>query len=347
MHTTHLGTPFIVIGEDIHATRAVRADGIRMTTTPEGRRAFRFVTEDGGDGLLPVGDEFAGNGPTAKVKYVRAAILLALGDGGPDGSAARAFLRSLVLRQAAAGADYLDVNVDEVTDDPAGRRDAMTWLVRLLNTVAAIPLAIDSSDPEVIRAGLEASREHAGPPLLNSASIERRDILDLAAASGCPVVLSAAGATGLPSGVDDRVQNATAMIEAALALGIPVRDLFVDLLVVPVAVEPDAGRQFLDAVGRLRSAYGSELHLTGGLSNVSFGLPARRLVNDVFVRLAAEAGADSAIVDPLATDLDAVFARDRDDRGYRLAADMLTGADPYGMAFLAAFRAGEVGIARA
>jgi 5-methyltetrahydrofolate--homocysteine methyltransferase len=99
----------------------------------------------------------------------------------------------------------------------------------------------------------------------------------------------------------------------------------------------------VDAVRTLRTAFGSDLHLTGGLSNVSFGLPARRLLNDVFIDLAAAAGADSGIIDPVANDPRRTFARDREARPYRLAADVLTGADPYAGAFLKAFRAGELG----
>ena len=118
--------------------------------------------------------------------------------------------------------------------------------------------------------------------------------------------------------------------------------LHVDPLVLPVAVEPEVGAWFLEAVRTLRATFGPEIHLTGGLSNVSFGLPLRKLLNDVFIDLAAEAGADSGIIDPVASDPRRIFAQDRSTRAYRLAADLLTGRDPYGMEFLAAYRAGEL-----
>jgi 5-methyltetrahydrofolate--homocysteine methyltransferase len=113
--------------------------------------------------------------------------------------------------------------------------------------------------------------------------------------------------------------------------------------VLPVAVDPEVGGFFLDAVRALRAAFGAQLHLTGGLSNVSYGLPARKLLNDVFIDLAVAAGADSGIIDPLANDLRRIAGLDRGARPYQLAADLLTGADPYGGAFLRAFRAGELG----
>jgi 5-methyltetrahydrofolate--homocysteine methyltransferase len=117
----------------------------------------------------------------------------------------------------------------------------------------------------------------------------------------------------------------------------------VDALVLPVAVDPEIGGHFLDAVRALRTAFGAELHLTGGLSNVSYGLPARKLLNDVFIDLAIAAGADSGIIDPLANDPRRIAGLDRGARPYQLAADLLTGADPYGGEFLRAFRAGELG----
>ena len=93
----------------------------------------------------------------------------------------------------------------------------------------------------------------------------------------------------------------------------------------------------------LRERFGPEIRLTGGLSNVSFGLPHRKLLNDAFIILAVEAGADSGIVDPVSSRPAEVFARDRASRPFRLAVDVLTGADPGCKAYLKAFRAGELG----
>jgi 5-methyltetrahydrofolate--homocysteine methyltransferase len=195
----------------------------------------------------------------------------------------------------------------------------------------------------VLRAGLAACARRAGPPLLNSAALDRFDVLDLAAGEGVPVVLSASGAGRMPANTEERVANATALIDPATTRGIGLVDLYVDALVLPVAVDPEVGLHFLDAVKALRGAFGPALHLTGGLSNVSFGLPMRRLINDVFIDLAVSAGADSGIIDPVANDPSRVFGQDRAAVSYRLAAGLLTGADAYGGEFLRAFRAGELG----
>jgi 5-methyltetrahydrofolate--homocysteine methyltransferase len=146
----------------------------------------------------------------------------------------------------------------------------------------------------------------------------------------------------MPASAQERVANAARIIEDATRRGIPLGGMHVDPLVIPVAVEPEVGAWFLEAVATVRATYGPEIHLTGGLSNVSFGMPLRKLLNDVFIDLAAEAGADSGIIDPVASDPRRIFTQDRTTRAYARAADLLAGRDMFGMEFLTAYRAGEL-----
>jgi 5-methyltetrahydrofolate--homocysteine methyltransferase len=132
------------------------------------------------------------------------------------------------------------------------------------------------------------------------------------------------------------------MIEAALAKSIPLENLYVDALVFPISVDIQFGNHCLEALRRLRERYGEKIHLTGGLSNVSFGLPCRHLINEVFINLAVEAGADSGIVDSVGNDLNQVFAADQTSRPYQLARDMLLGLDRNCKIFLRAYRKGEL-----
>lgn len=336
--------PFIVIAENIHATRVVLRGGQRVVALPDGRTALPFIDESGAEQFLHVPDAALDGpeGPKQRVKHVKAAVLAGLG---PDPAAAdlgRGYVRAMARRQSEAGAHFLDLNVDEVTTDPDGRVAAMRWVVEAVEDATDVRLALDSSSSVVLLAGLAASSRRAGPALLNSAALDRLDVLDLAAEAGCPVVLSASGVGRMPANAEERVENARALVETATARGLGLGDLFVDTLVLPVAVEPEVGLHFLDAVRALRAAFGPKLHLTGGLSNVSFGLPVRKLINDVFIDLAAGAGADSGIIDPVANDPRRVFGQDRAAVRYRLAADLLTGADEYGGEFLRAFRAGEL-----
>jgi 5-methyltetrahydrofolate--homocysteine methyltransferase len=264
----------------------------------------------------------------------------------PDCSTALSYLRTLTNRQVKSGAHFLDVNVDEISNKLADQLEAMRWLVRMLAPRADVPLSIDSSNLEVIGAGVteaaEAAGSRVGPPMLNSASLERIEALELAARLKGPVVVTAAGESGMPTNAEERVVNASRMVEASLAVGIPLDRIFVDPLVFPIAVDGEYGRHCLDAISELRRRFGTEIHITGGMSNVSFGLPNRRLLNDAFLALAIEAGADSGIVDPTVVSMQRALAMDRTSRPFQLALDVLTGADENCRAYMKAHRAGEL-----
>ncbi len=337
-------SPFIVIGENIHASRVVRRDGSRIAQTASGRPAVR-VPVDGVDELLPVPPviqetrEFK----AGRVKHVMAAVLEGMMNG-PDADLATAYVRWMAARQIAGGAAYLDLNVDEVSPDVDGRLDAMAWLVRVVGPVSTVPLSIDSSDAAVMAVGLDLCDPiwaGGSPPLLNSAAADRQDVLDLAADRRSPVVLSSTGAT-MPTGTDERVVRAVEIIEKALARGLPLSSLHVDSLITPIGVDTEAGAAYLEAVRQLRERYGRELHITGGISNVSFGMPGRRLIGDVFLDLCVLAGQDSGIIDPVAADVTRALSPDRSSEVYRLAAELLTGVDAFGVDFIEAFRSGRL-----
>lgn len=335
---------FIVIGENIHASRVVRADGSRVARTPGGQPAIR-VPVDGDEALLPIPAVIQDTREyrAGRVKHVMAAVLEGMADG-PDAAVAAAYVRWMAARQIAGGAAYLDLNVDEVSPDVDGRLEAMAWLVRVVGPASAVPLAIDSSDSAVMSVGLDLhDQAWAGgaPPLLNSAAADRVDVLDLAADRHCPVVLSSTGAT-MPSGTEERMVRAIEMIEMAQEHGLALPELYVDPLVIPIGVDSDGGAAYLEAVRRLRAEYGPEIHITSGISNVSFGMPGRRLIGDVFLDLCVQAGQDSGIVDPVASDIAQALTPDREAEAYRLAADLLTGVDPFGMEFIEAYRAGRL-----
>jgi 5-methyltetrahydrofolate--homocysteine methyltransferase len=352
MRTSTTGRSLLVIGENLHATRVVKRDGKSATTAEDGRPALAFSDVDGASRVLPVPPAMVAEvEASGKIKHVRAAVLAALAGAAPGADArevseaavARAYVEAMAARQLAAGADYLDLNVDEVADDTATQLAAVRWLVPTIAAVSPVAVALDSSSAELLAAGVAALPEGSPRPLLNSATLERTDVLDLAAAEGCEVVLSAAAGTDLPGTADAKVEAGSRVLEAALARGIAPGACHVDVLVLPVAVDPASGSSFLEAVRRLREIHGPGIHLTGGLSNVSFGLPSRKALNEVFIDLAVEAGCDSAIVDPVGTDLARALDPDRSTRLYALAADALTGRDPYCMTFLTAFRDGSLG----
>ncbi len=343
-----IGQDFVVIGENIHATRVLLRKSERIVANEQGEEGITFTDEDGATRHLRIPEEEKHSQPyqEGRIKHVRIAVQVATAGLQPDCSTALAYLRTLAQRQVKAGAHFLDVNVDEISTKLDEQLDAMRWLVRELAPVVDIPLSIDSSNLEIISAGVEeagkAASSHVGPPMLNSASLERIEALHLAARLQGPVVVTAAGESGMPSDAEERVVNASRMVEASLAAGIPLHQIYVDPLVFPIAVDSEYGRHCLEAITELRRRFGTEIHITGGMSNVSFGLPNRRLLNDAFLILAIEAGADSGIVDPTVVNVQRALTADRTTRPFQLALNVFTGADENCRAYMKAYRAGEL-----
>ena len=183
--------------------------------------------------------------------------------------------------------------------------------MREVEGMCPIPLSVDSSNVETIQAGLEAGDGKSGRMLLNSASLERLEALDLAKQYDTHVIVTAAGESGMPQDDTERIAYASRMVDAALDRGISVADIFIDVLIFPISVDGAFGAHAFDTIRQLRARYGPEIHITGGFSNVSFGLPCRRIVNDVFMCLAVEAGADSGIIDPVTSRPAKVLSIDR------------------------------------
>jgi len=335
--------PFVVIGENVHTTRVLRLDGPEIGPDGEGRESILFTDVEGGSRTLPIPGSEKELQPylEGRAKHVRIAVQAAMNET-DDAEVAGAYLETIVRRQVDAGAHYLDVNVDEVSHRLPEQIATMRWLVSFVQSRTDTPLAIDSSNLEIIAAGFEALGNRAADAMLNSASLERQEALDVSAAHGCAVIVTAAGEKGMPSDAAQRLEYGSRMVELALGRGIPLDRIYVDPLVFPISVDGAFGNHCLDAIRDLRSRYGAAIHITGGMSNVSFGLPNRRLLNDAFLLLAIEAGADSGIVDPVTSDPRRLASLARDSRPVQLALDVLTSADRNCRAYLKAYRAGEL-----
>jgi 5-methyltetrahydrofolate--homocysteine methyltransferase len=344
MKVDGLAREFILIGENIHATRVVLRNGKRVAVSPEGIESVVYQGADGGVRYLAIPDEIkrSQDYEEGRVKHVKIAVKAAMSGREPEAGVGLDYLRWLVRRQEQTGADFLDLNVDEISLRPEEQKSAMQWLVRAVQAMTGLPVAIDSSNIDTIAAGMAACDRRASRPMLNSASLERLEALDLARQYDAPVIVTAAGEKGMPQNEEERVANASRVVDAALAKGIAARDLYIDPLVFPISVDSEFGNHCLRAIRRLRERYGPEIHITGGLSNVSFGLPCRGLLNDTFIALATDAGADSGIIDPVASPLNRVFSIDRQSRPYQLAAEVLLGQDRNCKTFLRAFRKGEL-----
>ncbi len=335
--------PLIVIGEKIHCTRVFKTAGARVKALGDG--AFALTYRRGGEArTLPVPADVAA-GPewaAGKVRHCAVAARQFL-HGDADASARGAdYLQALAEEQAEAGAHFLDVNVDEYSGDPAERVEVMRRVAALVQKATPLPLSIDSSHPDTLRAGLEACDRPRGRPMLNSVSLERLGALDLAAEHDAAVIVSAAGAATMPRTVDERLRNLEDIVGRLRKRGRPDETLFIDPLVFPVATDGANGKAFIEAVAAVRAAFGPAVHITGGFSNVSFGLPNRNLINEVFTWLAVEAGADSGIVDPAQINGARLARVDPGSEGFRLARALLMNEDEFGAEFIAASREGRI-----
>lgn len=205
--------------------------------------------------------------------------------------------QSYVLREALAqeeaGAHILDVNVgvpglDEVT--------LLTQTAEAIQSVSALPLQLDSSDPVALERAL---RRYNGKPLLNSANAKEESlcaILPLVKKYGAGLVCLTLDEEGIPESATGRLALAERIIEAAERYGILRRELLIDALTLPVSAGTENARVTLDTLGAAKRALGVKTTL--GVSNVSFGLPRRDLINTAFFTLALEAGLDAAIINP-------------------------------------------------
>ena len=335
---------FTIIGENVHTTRIVLRRGRMVTTSPDGLESMRFLEADGRARYLTIPEEVkrTQDYDEGRVKHVKIAIQAAMAGKEPEATDGMDYLRRLVERQIAARADFLDLNVDEISLKPNEQKEAMKWLVETVQSITDTPLSVDSSNVEVIEAGLQRCCRRRRRHLLNSASLERVEALDLAVKYDTCTIVTAAGESSMPQGTEERVDNASRMVDAALERGLSLKNLYVDPLVFPISVDSEFGNHCFEAIRRLRRRFGPHIHITGGFSNVSFGLPARRLINDTFLNLAVEAGADSGIIDPVTTRVDRALSMDRSSGPCQLAEDLLLGRDLYCANFLRAYRKGEL-----
>jgi 5-methyltetrahydrofolate corrinoid/iron sulfur protein methyltransferase len=237
-----------------------------------------------------------------------------------------AFIQNLARKQAEAGSSWLDINAGT---HPEKEPNDLVWLIRTVQTAVDTPLCLDSTNAKALEAAL---RETNATPMINSISGEKarlEGILPLAASCGCPVVALAMDHVKIPESSAERVEVVHKVIEATRAAGIPDQHIYIDPLVMTLSTNIQNGIIFLATLKAVHKAY-PEVHFTAGVSNISFGLPARSCINRTFLILAMEAGLDTAIVDPLDRELMATI----------LTVELVLGRDRYCMAFTRAYRDG-------
>jgi cobalamin-dependent methionine synthase I len=237
------------------------------------------------------------------------------------------FIKEEARKQVEAGAGMLDVNGGIAGQEAAN----LAWLVETVQAAVQVPLCLDSADPEALRLALPLCRQ---PPMINSITedTERfQAVLPLVRQYGARVIALCLSSGAPPESLEDRVATALRLVAKLADGGVPVGDIYVDPCVFPIATGAHQGPAVLEAISRIRSRCPGA-HTCCGVSNVSYGLPARKLLNEVFLLMLLGQGMDAAIIDP-------------GDRGLKariLAAEALTGRDPYCLGYLSAYRSGKL-----
>lgn len=238
------------------------------------------------------------------------------------------FIGDLARRQAEAGADYLDCNSGRIGEAEV---EDLAWLVRTVQTATDRPVSLDSANPRAIAAGLAACRG-AAPPIINSVMADDGQlagVLPLLAESGASVIALAHDDSLAAPGPERRAAIALELVQRIAAVGVAPERIFVDPVVSPLSTSTEAPRQACEAMALIRREL-PDCHLICGLSNVSYGLPARGLLNRTFLAQAVASGLDAAILDPLRREIMSTI----------YAAEALAGRDEWCLRYINAHRDG-------
>jgi 5-methyltetrahydrofolate corrinoid/iron sulfur protein methyltransferase len=240
------------------------------------------------------------------------------------------FIRQLALSQVEAGSDYLDVNAGTA---PELEPDDMAWLVDTIQAVTDTPLCLDSANPKALKAGLTRVKK---TPIINSVSGEKpriEGVLPLALEYKTHLILLALDdKTGIPATWQGRLDIVHRLVALAREGGLSEDQLFVDPLVTAISTGDQNARITFDSIQKITEAY-PQAHITCGLSNISFGMPLRSLINQTFMAMCIQMGLDSAIIDP----------NDRNLMGVMRSSEMLLGKDAFCQKFTKSFRANLIG----
>lgn len=235
----------------------------------------------------------------------------------------------LARRQYEAGADYIDINAGIFVEDEPER---LAWLATTVQDAIDAPLTIDSPSAEAIKKALEVNKNPK--VMINSITDEPArfdEIMPLVVEYKTSIVALCMDVTGMPETVDDRVSIAERLIEKLTKEGVPIENIFIDPLVRPISTGIHYGNVAIDTIRKVKEEF-PNVHIACGLSNISFSLPARKLINQAFLIAAIGAGMDGAIIDPMDKKLVSMI----------YASEALFGRDSYCKNYLKKFRSGDI-----
>jgi 5-methyltetrahydrofolate--homocysteine methyltransferase len=276
------------------------------------RSATREVHIQPGKPTVTIGERI---NPTGKKRLAEA-----LRDGNID------YVVTEALTQYDAGADVLDINVGTTGVDEVA---LIPKVLQAVMTAVPLPVSLDSSNPEVLKAGLKMHHQIApqGKPLINSVTGEDsrlESVLPLVAEYKAVVIGLAMDDKGIPATPEERLAVAKKILQRAAKFGIPQEDILLDCLAMTVGADSQAGRITLEAIRLVKQELGNNLTL--GVSNISHGLPERDVVTQTYLIMAILNGVNCPIIDTAKM------------RPAILAADLLLGRDEYASRYIKDFK---------
>jgi len=239
-----------------------------------------------------------------------------------------AYVADDAKKQAEAGAHFIDVNAGSRI---GSEMDDIAWLMEIVEGAVETPLSLDSPDPKVL---LAMSKKAKKKPMINSTTAERprfEQMKPVFQEREIDIVALCMDERGIPSTVDQALENASFLVKNLTQMGIPLQNIHLDPMIQPISVSKNNGLLALETIRRIHLEFPG-VQTICGLSNVSFGLPNRFLINRTFMVLCLGAGLAGAIIDPL----------DKKMMTNIVLAETLTGKDEYCMKYLKANRAGTL-----
>ena len=234
-------------------------------------------------------------------------------------------IQKCALEQLKAGADALDVNCGPASRDPVSD---IQWLTQTIQEVTDKPLALDSSKPQVIEAGLKVAKNKV---IVNSttADPEKLNVLiSLAKQYNTKLIGLTISTKGIPQNKDQRLELAATIVAACAEREFPIEDLYLDPIVLPVNVAQVQMKDILESIREFKIIFEPCPKTIVGLSNVSQGTCVRSLINRTFLTMATAYGLDAAILDPL----------DRDLMDAAITAELILNKQIYCDSYLEAYR---------
>ena len=239
-------------------------------------------------------------------------------------------IANLAKTQFEAGANYIDINAGVFEKDEP---EKLAWLTEVVQTAVNAPLSIDSPNPVAIEKALKHNRN--GTPIINSISYEKErfnSILPLVLEYKTRVIALCMDDSGMPETAEKRVKIAGSLINDLTQKGVASDDIFIDPMVQPIGTGSHFGLVALETMREVKRLF-PEVHIACGLSNISYGLPSRKYINQAFLVAAMAAGMDGAILNPLDNQLMISI----------WATEALLGKDEYCLNYISKSREGKLG----